>query len=193
MVQEKFSRFGHSDAHFDDVLRDTMRPFLDSPSLYSDGNPVHGFDFRVDPAQAGLWSAFTYYTQYLKRFFEALPSGQFSEANSREPIPAPQKLVVVLPNTPGDASKAGREDFASRQSLRWIVFGKDDKRTALLSSDGETLYDIPSIIDSFAAFETFSTIGGARQKSLSSFHTGLLSLLKNDGDFARRRVEIQQL
>jgi pimeloyl-ACP methyl ester carboxylesterase len=194
VLEETYEKFTHSDTHAPDVFVNKVIPFLAEASPSVDGNVPAHYLRQVPPHDVGIWTAVTYTRQFIERFEAALVGHHFSP---REENGAPlsikvMKLVVVVPKNPAQASKTGRAQLCEALKLKPIAFGEDRERTALLAADG-TVYDLPSIANSFVAFSEVHGDGRAAEEGLRSFEVCIRGMVEERLTGIHRHVEVRTL
>jgi len=194
VLEKTYEKFTHSNAHAPDVFVNQIIPFLDRPSPDQDGNPTAHYLRQVSPHDAGIWTAVTYTRQYIDRFEAALIGNHFGPRaeNGGALTTKVAKLVVLVPDKPGQASKAARAQLSQALGLQPIAVGEDRERTALLGVDG-TAYDLPSIANSFAAFSELHGDSSAVEEGLRSFESCLRGLVQERETGIRNHVEVKLL
>jgi hypothetical protein len=192
--EESYEKFTHSDAHAPDVFVNKIIPFLERPTTYEDGTPSEHYLRQVSPHQAGVWTAVTYARQYIERFEDALPGNHFFLRDDGNPpiITKVNKLVVLVPEKPGQASKTARAQLCKELALKSIAFGADKERTALLADDG-SVYDLPSIANSFLAFNELHGDSTAAEQGLRAFESCLRGLVDERQTGIHNHVEVKLL
>ena len=150
---QKKRMHGHGGAHFPDIYRADVLPFLENSTMPSLA-PTANYLTHVNPFEAACWTAVTYIRQYVARFQAALRNNEFyfrdGDHNSRLSN-APEKLIIVIPDSQHNASIDARNEFEEIFEMQKIAFPRDRGRSALLGSDG-LAYDMPSALDSFNVY-----------------------------------------
>ncbi|HEX3716995.1 MAG TPA: hypothetical protein VH595_03430 [Verrucomicrobiae bacterium] len=144
--QETFSEFAHGTFQEYGHYRNSWLPFLDeSMPFEGEKDPPWYSEESVSPNDAARWSAMTYYYQYVDRVNQAITSGEIFDGGGTELVPA-KCLWILIPKTPGKASKKAITQFFDRQKLKLGRAGKTDPRTFRYQG-GNIIYDIPTTLN----------------------------------------------
>jgi pimeloyl-ACP methyl ester carboxylesterase len=128
-------------------------PFFDLAEPYQgESDPPWYMEEPVSPYDAARWSAMTYYYQYISRVHNAITEGEIFGSNEGENLTA-KCLWIIIPKTPGKASKSAITPFFESHSLKTGRAGKKDPRTFQYKG-GEILYDIPTTLNTLSFLDS---------------------------------------
>ena len=154
LIDQEFEHYTHSSVFGYDHYEKHWIPFLKEPIPY-EGEKVapEMYEEPVSPMDAGRWSAMTYYHQFVRPVVEAVISGKVFATMGGKPAADPLKvkeLVVLIPKTPGAASRAQVRNLYNELGSAEAVAGELDRRRPVQMLDLSLLIDVPTTINSLA-------------------------------------------
>ena len=146
LKQPNFTEFSHSSFQALGHYRNNWLPFLDTPMPYEgETDPPWLSEEPVSPLDAARWSAMTYFHQYISRMADAISHGEIFQED-KATVLNPKTIRVIIPKTPGAASKDAVKLFYRKNGLKTGHAGINDSRSFQYKG-GEVLYDIPSTLN----------------------------------------------
>lgn len=189
-----YENFGHSDSHSYEIFSAQVVPFLEKQSdVYKVGASENYLTFSR-PLEAASWTAVTYVRQFVDRFQDAVRDGHFYNRTTKKKldINPPNKLIVLIPSKPADASKDGRNQLIKRMNLTPVAFGATQERTALMGVDG-AMYDLPSGIETFNVYREKEQNPEASKEAVKSFEAIMESIALEEAGDLESPFKIQRL
>ena len=152
VIEHLYSEYGHSSAFGYDHYLGEWVPFLRQPIAFCSGEVPSDSEDSVSPYDAARWSAITYFKQYICRICAALVRGEIYLDGSPAAIRTKERLVILVPKTPGEASETVTSRYYSQNGLKRVTFGGPTRRTGQVGTDN-VLYDIPTTINSLLCLD----------------------------------------
>jgi hypothetical protein len=152
VVDHIYSEYGHSSAFGYDHYLGEWVPFLRETIAFCNGEVPSDSEDSVSPYDAARWSAITYFKQYVCRICAALVRGEIYLEGSSTPIRTEERVVILVPKTPGEASETVTGRYYTKNGLKCVTFGGVTRRTGQVGADN-VLYDIPTTINSLLCLD----------------------------------------
>ena len=152
VVERIYPEYGHSSVFGHDHYIGEWIPFLRAPVPFSNGELPSESEEPVSPYDAARWSAITYFKQYVCRICAALIRREIHADDNATPVEDVERFVVLVPQTPGEASETAIARYYAKNGLRRVIFGGPTRRTSHVGEDG-VLYDIPTTINSLLCLD----------------------------------------
>jgi hypothetical protein len=152
VIERTYPEYGHSSVFGHDHYLGEWIPFLRASIPFANGELPSESEEPVSPYDAARWSAITYFKQYVCRICAALVRHEIYPDGDATPIANAERLVILVPETPGEASETAITRYYARNEFRRVIFGGPTRRTGHVGKDG-VLYDIPTTINSLLCLD----------------------------------------